>query len=157
MLEFKTVNTGAKVIINIAPYKKFLALKTAILHEIKESPLGVKLIKEQSDKNVLDSKLDFTGFMDFLKNSIIGLDISEKVNEALFDCLTNCTYNMQKITLDLFDTNPEIREDEYEIKLKCIEENFRPFVKSLASQWSILAPKIGESQALNVILAQMSR
>ena len=104
MLEFKTINTGAKVIINIAPYKKFLALKTAILHEIKESPLGVKLIKEQSDKNVLDSKLDFTGFMDFLKNSIIGLDISEKVNEALFDCLTNCTYNMQKITLDLFDT-----------------------------------------------------
>ena len=64
---------------------------------------------------------------------------------------------MQKITLDLFDTNPEIREDEYEIKLKCIEENFRPFVKSLASQWSILAPKIGESQALNVILAQMNR
>ncbi len=156
MQEFNTTNTGAKVVINIAPYKKYLALKKAILEEVKRNPLGLQLVQEK-DENILDNKLDFSKFMDFLKDSIIGLDISETVTNAIFDCLINCTYNMQKITPDLFDSCPEIREDEYEIKFKCIEENFRPFIKSLASQWSTLAPKIGENQALNVILAQMSK
>lgn len=157
MIELNTINTGAKVIINIAPYGKFLALKKAILEEIKGNPLGLKLVKEREEKNILEKQLDFTSFMDFLKNSLIGLDVSEKVESALFECLKYCTYNSQRITAELFDTIPEIREDEYEIKFKCIEENFRPFVKSLASQWSRLAPKIGENQALNVILAQMNR
>jgi len=155
MKDFKTQNTGARVVINPAPYKTVLNLKRVLLKEIKQNSIGLKITG--NEENLLEKSLDFTGCIDFMKNVLIGADISEDVEIAIFDCLKYCTYNTtQKIDQDLFDNNPESREDYYEIIISCIEENLRPFIKSLASQWSILAPRLGKSQALNVILAQMN-
>ncbi len=155
MLEFKAGNTGAEVVINPASYKEVLNLKKHILIEIKKHPLGLKL--SDSGENILNKEIDISDVADFLKDTIIALDISDELNNAIFSCLKVCSWNMHKITPELFDIKPEIREDYYEIVIKCIEENLRPFMKSLASEWKILAPKIGESPLLPQTLAMMSR
>lgn len=155
MKDFNTQNTGNRVIINPAPYKTVLNLKKVLLKEIKQNSLGLKITG--AEDNIFDKSLDFTGVIDFLKNAIIGADISDEVYSAIMECLKNCTYNTtERIDENLFDKMPEAREDYYEIVIACIEENLKPFIKSLASQWSILAPKLGENQALNVLLAQMN-
>lgn len=156
MKNFETQNTKSRVVINPAPYKVVTNLKKVLLQEIKNNVIGLKISGDSN--NVLEKTIDFTGCVDFIKNVIIGADTSDEVNNAIFDCLKYCTYNTtEKINEELFDKNQEAREDYYEIIISCIEENLRPFMKSLASEWSILAPKLGESQALNVILAQMSK
>lgn len=156
MKDFQTQNTGSRVVINSAPYKIVTNLKRVLLQEIKNNVIGLKISGESN--NVFEKTIDFTGCFDFLKNVIIGVDTSPEVNNAIFDCLKYCTYNTtEKIDEGLFDKCQEAREDYYEIIISCIEENLRPFIKSLVSEWSILAPKLGESQALNVILAQMSK
>ena len=155
MKDFTTQNTGARVIINPAPYKIVVKLKKVLLQEIKNNSIGLKITG--NNENLLERTLDFTGCLDFIKNALIGAEISDEVNNTIFECLSYCTYQTtNKITEDLFDKIPDAREDYYEIIISCIEENLKPFIKSLASQWSILAPKLGESQALNVLLAQMS-
>lgn len=154
MLDFKTQNTGARVVINPAPYKTVLILKRVLLQEIKNNAIGLKISK---DKELLEKTIDFTGCIDFIKNVLIGAEISEEVNIAIFDCLKYCTYNTtEKIDENLFDKVPEAREDYYEIIISCIEENLKPFIKSLVSEWSTLAPKLGENQTLNAILASMN-
>lgn len=160
-MEFKTTNTNTRVIINTAPYKKAIKLKNVLLNEVLKNPMGLKIKESAEIKNALEKELDFTGVLDFIKNILIGADISDEVNSALFDCLAYCLYDgTRKINEDLFDDEQykeKIREDQYELFYKCIEVNLSPFIKSLASMWKTLSPKLGESQALNVILAQMSR
>ena len=154
MKDFKTQNTGARVVINPAHYKKVVNLRKVLLKEIKQNSIGLKLT---GNEEVLEKTLDFSGVLDFIKNVLIGADTSEEVENAIFDCLSYCTYNTTlKIDQDLFDKEPEAREDYYEIIISCIEENLKPFIKSLVSQWSILAPKLGKSQALSLVLAQMN-
>jgi hypothetical protein len=156
MRDFKAKNTGNRIVINPAPYKTAITLKNVLLNELKNNILGLKVLGNK--ENVLEKEIDFTGCIDFIKNVLIGADISETVNKVIFDCLGYCTYNtVEAITESLFDKIPEAREDYYEIIIACIEENLKPFMKSLASEWSILAPKLGESQALNVIFQSLSK
>lgn len=157
MLEFTTENTGAKVIINVASMRQVTNLKNVILKEIIKNPLGLKAKETKEATTALEQELDISGLLDYLKNTLIEIETSEDFNRAVFDCLSKCTYDMIRITPELFDTKPEARADYYEIIFKCIEENLRPFIKSLASMWSTLAPKIGENQLFNVILAQMNK
>ena len=156
MRDFNTKNTGARVVINPAPFKLAVVLKKVLLKEIKNNSIGLKITGKEN--NPLEKDLDFTGCIDFIKDAIIGADISEEVNKAIFDCLAYCTYQTtNKIDEALFDKLPEAREDYYEIIIACIEENLKPFIKSLVSEWSTLAPKLGESQALNAILANLNK
>ena len=136
MKEFNCTNTGNTVIINCAPTKSVQKLKNVIFNEIRKSPIGIKLIN--GDKTLFEKDVDFTGVFDFIKNTLIGIDVSEDFNEAIFECLQYCTYKrIYKIDEALFDNEqvPEAREDYYEIIFVCIEENLRPFIKSLISTW----------------------
>lgn len=156
MRDFTTQNTGARVVINPAPYKTVVKLKKVLLQEIKNNSIGLKITG--NDNSLLEKTIDFTGCIDFIKDALIGAEISDDVNNAIFECLAFCTYQTtSKINEELFDRIPESREDYYEIIVACIEENLKPFMKSLASEWSTLAPKLGESHALNAILASMSK
>ena len=75
--------------------------------------------------------IDFSAMLDFLKDVVIGADISEDVEAALWACLKHCTYQTaHRIDEELFDKVPAAREDYYEIIISCIEENLRPFIKS---------------------------
>lgn len=141
MKEIKCTNTGNKLIVNCAPTRDVLRLKEVILKELIKHPLGIKLKENQGDLKLLEKEVDMVGLLDFIKNTVLSIDTSEEFNEAVFNCLKYCTYKTTyKIDMDLFDnTNvPEAREDYYEIILVCIEENLRPFAKSLISMWKML-------------------
>ena len=133
MKEFNATNTGNRVIINIASLSEVNKLKNIITKELTKSPLGVKIVG--NNKDLMDANVDITGLIDFLKNFLLGLDGNEEFEEALFVCLRKCTYKTSLIiNHELFDTIcPEAREDYYEIALACIEENLKPFIKSLVS------------------------
>ena len=136
MKEFKATNTGNKVVINCAKTREVQRLKQVILNEVKKNPIGIKLIGQ--GVSVLEKELDFTGVLDFIKDTLISIDTSDEFNEAIFECLKYCTYkSVYKVDEDLFDNDevPEAREDYYEIIVACAEENLRPFVKSLISTW----------------------
>lgn len=136
MKEFKTTATGSDVVINCAPMKDVQRLKQVILNEVQKSPIGIKLIG--GDKTLFEKELDFTGVVDFIKNTLIGIDTSEDFQEAIFNCLQYCTYKkVNKIDMALFDREdiPEARKDYYEIIFACVEENLRPFIQSLIFTW----------------------
>ena len=136
MKEFKCANSGNDVIINCAPMKSVKKLKQVIFNEIKKSPIGIKLVG--GDKSLLEKELDFTGVIDFIKDTLIGIDTSDAFDDAIYECLQYCTYKkVHKINEELFDNDliPEARQDYYEIVFACIEENLRPFIKSLISTW----------------------
>lgn len=155
MKDFKTANTGKRVVINPASYKEVKELKKVILQVIEKHPLGLKLLGQTN--NVMEKQIDFSQLLDFIKNIVIGMDTSEEVENALFSCLRHCTYDTTKvINEELFDEVIEAREDQYEIFVACIEENLTPFIKSLVSMWNTLAPKLGNSQALATILTSLT-
>lgn len=136
MKEFNCTNTGNTVVINCAPIKSVQKLKNVILNEVQKSPIGIKLIG--GDKSLFEKELDFTGVIDFIKNTLIGIDTSDAFSEAIFECLQYCTYKkVYKINEELFDNEavPEAREDYYDIIVACVEENLRPFIKGLISTW----------------------
>ena len=155
MKDFKSELTGNRIVINPAPFGEVKKLKNVLFNELKKNQLGIKLTGDT--QNLLDRNLDFTAMIDFIKNVLIGVDISEDVESVLWECLKHCTYQTTyRIDETLFDKVPEAREDYYEIIISCIEENLTPFIKSLVSKWQTLAPKLGESQALNVIFQGLS-
>lgn len=151
--EVKLQNSGKMLIINTATTAEVKYLKNALLEELKQYPLGLKLLG--NTQSIFDKQVDFTSVFDFIKNVLISIDISETAENAIFDCLKHCVYDKtHKVTQDLFDEVEEAREDYYEIIFACIEENLKPFIKSLVSMWKIHAEKLGKSQLLNMILNQ---
>lgn len=151
--EIKLQNSGKMLIINTATTAEVKYLKNALLEELKQYPLGLKLLG--NTQSIFDKQVDFTSVFDFIKNVLISIDISETAENAIFDCLKHCVYDKtHKVTQDLFDEVEGAREDYYEIIFACIEENLKPFIKSLVSMWKIHAEKLGKSQLLNMILNQ---
>ena len=152
MKDFKATNTGNRIIINCASMKEVQKLKNVILKELKNSPLGLKL--DNNNEDIMQKEIDFTGLLDFVKNTLIGIDTSVEFEEAIFDCLKHCTYKtVYKIDETLFDNEqvPEAREDYYEIIWTCIEENLRPFSKSLLSVFKTHLKTANFVQMLNVM------
>ena len=154
MKEFKTPNSGNKVIINCAPLKNVLKLKEVLAKEVIKYSLGIKLKDTAEPKGILNKEVDLLGLVDFIKNVILSIDMSEEFEEAIFDCLAYCTYkSVYKIDRELFDNKsvPEAREDYYDIIVACIEENLRPFAKSLVSVWKTLTSTGQIDQILSLL------
>ena len=151
--EITLQNSGKTLIINTASVEEVKYLKNVLLEELKKYPLGLKLLGNTA--SVFDKQVDFTSVFDFIKNVLISIDISEMAENAIFECLKHCVYDKtHKVTMDLFNEVEEAREDYYEIILSCIEENLRPFIKSLVSMWKTQAERLGKSQLLNIMLNQ---
>lgn len=117
MAEF-TAPSGAKVVINVAPWKDAKFLKQAIEREID--------MRAGLQPNVT---------ADTFMASILKIDSSELVDKALWPCLIRCTRNDQKIVEETFDS-AEARRDYYDIIGACIKENLNPLVESLFSKLS---------------------
>ena len=152
MKDFKTENGKKRVVINCATIKEVQNLKKVIFNELKKSPLGLKLTEGPS--SIFEKDIDFTGVIDFIKNTLIGIDTSEEFLEAIFACLKHCTYDsVYKIDEALFDNDqvPEARDDYYEIIYTCIEENLRPFLRSLVATWKIHIQSGKLTQALSTM------
>lgn len=129
-MDIITQNGNNSVTIKAAGFQNVINLKKAVAKCL----LDVGIVKD----------LDFKGFnipntMDKIIQFILKLELSQELNSALFECLKSSYINENgvklKITPQLFDEKPELREDYYEIISKCLEENLRPFFKSLVTEF----------------------
>lgn len=148
MKEFTAQNTGKTVRINVAPFALGIELKNELLKLVKEQTLSGTIKVDSA--TLLDKEIDIAKILDFVKNALIGMETSKTVQDIIEKCLAYCTYDgVHKINTALFDTIcPDAREDYYEIMIACIEENLRPFMKSLVSAWKVNATKLGNFQDL---------
>ena len=115
MTEF-IAKSGAKIVVEIAPWGDVKRLKSAIQRELAAS--GVKLDKEADVSSIIGAALN--------------IDSSEAVDSALAPCLARCLRNGQKIVSSTFDS-VEGRSDYYEIVKACLTENLSPLWDSLLS------------------------
>ena len=154
MKEFTTTNGRKKVIINCATMAEVIELKREIFKQIKNTKIGSDLISGGADKDLLNKEINIGQVVDFLKDVLISMDISSELERVIFKCLEHCIYDtVHVINMKLFDEIcPDARQDYYEIIIACIEENLKPFMKSLVSAWSTIQPKLGNIQTLSAIV-----
>lgn len=152
MKDFITANTQKRVVINCATMSEVMDLKREILKSLQEKQISKDLIKGKGE--LLDRDIDLTEILNFMKDILISMDISESLENIIFKCLAHCTFNtVHVINKDLFDTIcPDARADYYEIVFACIEENLSPFIKSLISAWKNYQPKLGNIQNLSAFV-----
>ena len=128
-MEFTTQNGNVKVEIKPASFKEAVNLKKAVAKGLT----GKNILKSDAS-NLMDIKLDST------LQLLVDIDTSDEFETAVMECLKCCIYDKGgkslKINAQLFDDIPEAREDYYEIITKCCEENLRPFLKSLVSEFN---------------------
>lgn len=103
-----TVPSGATVVINHASWKDAKRLKQAIEREI-----------------IVGGEINLS--------TVLLVDSSTAVDEALAPCLARCLYNNEKITDQIFD-DPKARGDYYDIAMACVKENLAPLGESLLSK-----------------------
>lgn len=125
MVEFKGQN-GANIKINPAGFEESVNLRMAITKELSKADFNINASAVDMDN------IDVSG----IAKLICVVDSSREVNDALFACLSRCTYNKDKITKATFEP-VEAREDYYEIVISCLKVNLSPFFKGLISK---LAP-----------------
>lgn len=114
MVEF-TASSGAKIVINEAPWPDAKRLKMAVQSELAHA--GVSLSLDEDVGQLLSA---------FLK-----VDSSKAVDDALWPCLARCTRNGHKITEALMDDDTTARKDYYDIVVACAKENLFPLYESL--------------------------
>lgn len=129
-MEIITQNGQKNIEIKPASFQDAINLKKAV----------AKCLLDAGVVKNLDLKgLDVVSMFDKLGELLISAEISTEFEKALFECLKVCYIEengvRNKITPQLFDEKPELREDYYEIVAKCAEENLRPFFKSLVTEF----------------------
>lgn len=117
-----TAASGAKIVINPAPWKDAKELKKAIQHGLAAANIS------------LDSNKDIAAIF-------MQVDGSDEFDAALRPCLERCLRNGEKVIDRTFD-DVEARKDYYEIAIACVKENLGPLVESLFSQFAALAAKM---------------
>lgn len=125
MLKFTTKNGQNDIVINEASFRDAMVLKNVVMKNVNSDFLN----------GIDTSKITLANVLDIAIGMITNIDSSPEFETAIFKCLNGCLYNGNiKITAQLFDDKPELREDYYEIVAKCAEANLRPFFKSLVSE-----------------------
>lgn len=129
-MEFKSENTGVKVVINPCSFQDAFKLKSAIQKALLKSGVSIEQALDQD-----------------LSSLILAIDSDEEIMKCMFECLKKSTYDGIKITMDTFE-NEEARGDLYDIFFQCLKVNIYPFFKPLLSRFGIelKAPKVGENQ-----------
>lgn len=129
-MEIITQNGGKTIEIKPASFQDAISLKKAVAKCLLDA--GVV-------KNLDLHGLELTSLIDKIAELLFCAEISTEFEKALFDCLRVCYIEengiKNKITREIFDEKPELREDYYEIITKCAEENLRPFFKSLVTEF----------------------
>lgn len=130
----KTLDSGAVLEIQMAPFVEGEALLSAVMSELET----VK-IKLGADKfnNIQDLMcMDFGDeALDTLKNLAVRLISSRVIKTALWPCIGRALYNNQRITLETFEV--ESARADYLIVLKeVLWFNLSPFTKNLKSLFS---------------------
>lgn len=134
-----TLPSGAELDITLAPFGAGHKLFKAVLSEIESVKLN---LGGSSFGDFLGREVDGEA-IDTIKNLIVRLLSSEKVEEALWPCLERSTYRGHKVNKDLFEEEG-IRADFIPICKEVLGFNLSPFFKNLASLLSVLKKKSTE-------------
>ncbi len=139
-MEIITQNSNKTIVIKAASFQDAINLKKAA---------AKCLLDAQIVKNLDFQGLDIASLIDKLAEVLFSAEMSDTFEKALFECLKDCYIDengiKNKITQQLFDEKPELREDYYEIVSKCIEVNLRPFFKSLATEFKTRFNQMGKN------------
>ena len=108
MAEF-TAPSGAKVVINAAPFQDVMKLKRAMERESALIGGGLNL------------------------QTLLIVDGSDSVDALLWPCLARSLYNDEKITPSTFDAIDR-RQDYYEVVAVFLKENIAPLAEGLRSK-----------------------
>lgn len=129
-MEILTQNGNKNLTIKVAGFQDAINLKKAVAKCLLDA--GVV-------KNLELQGLEFVTLIDKIAELLFSAEMSDDFNKAVFECLKYCYIEengvKNKITPQLFDEKPELREDYYEIVSKCVEVNLSPFFKSLVTEF----------------------
>lgn len=148
-----TLPSGAKLSMQVAAWGIAANLRWAIAQEMKavgmdfssgliQGLLKAASLEDMTQKRVAILKLLGNEEVDTLKNLLMQLGGSPRLEGVIFDCLICCTYNGVKITKDIFEPE-DARADFYPIVWEVLKLNLRPFFKSLLSTLSSPTPPTG--------------
>lgn len=140
-MEILTQNGNKNLTIKAAGFQDAINLKKAVAKCLLDA--GVV-------KNLELQGLEFVTLIDKIAELLFSAEMSDDFNKAVFECLKYCYIEengvKNKITPQLFDEKPELREDYYEIVSKCVEVNLSPFFKSLVTEFKTRFNQIAKSQ-----------
>lgn len=114
MVEF-VASSGAKVVVNEAPWPDAKRLKMAVQSELAHANISLSLDEDIGS----------------LISAFLKVDSADSVDKALWPCLARCTRDGLKVTEELFDTVPAARKDYYDIVTACAKANLFPLYESL--------------------------
>lgn len=145
-MQIITQNGQKTVEIKAAGFKEAINLKKAVA----KSMLDACIVKNLDFQGV-----DIASLIDKFVELLFSAEMSTDFENALFECLKSCYTDengiKNKITRELFDEKPELREDYYEIVSKCVEVNLRPFFKSLVTEFKARFSQMSENLPLKSV------
>ena len=137
-MEFTSIKTNKKIVINEASFKTASKMLRFTLKKIKENnKLGDLFSQDISansfkDINVdeLKNNIDLSAIIEFVSD----FASDEELENIIFEALDRSIYGNERITISLFDTNPEYRQDYFIICFNALKVNLMPFFASLSSR-----------------------
>lgn len=134
----KTLESGAKLDITMASFEVGLKLFKAVSYELEKVDLRLG-IKAKSLKELFDLEISDAA-INTLKNVIMRIIASERVEEVLWQCMDKATYNNKRINKDIFE-HEDARGDYLIVAKEVLWFNLSPFFKNLSSKFLELQEK----------------
>ena len=145
-MQITTQNGKKNIVINPASFQTAINLKKAAAKCLLDAGIT---------KDMNFQGLDISLLIDKGLELLCIAETSDDFERALFECLQACYIDengiKNKITRELFDEKPELREDYYEIVSKCVEVNLRPFFKSLVTEFKARFSQMSENRPLKSV------
>lgn len=140
-MDIITQNGNKNITIKAAGFQDAMNLKKAVAKCLLDAGIV---------KNLELQGLELAALIDKIAELLFSAEMSDDFSKAVFECLKYCYIEdngiKNKITPQLFDEKPELREDYYEIVSKCVEVNLTPFFKSLVTEFKTRFNRIAENQ-----------
>lgn len=145
MNEKKTLASGSVIILQMATFTLASRLMKAVATELKAVKIGdaLNLSAGMSPEKLMGEDLP----VDALKDLACQLLASDKVEEALRECMKGCQYNGEAITKDTFEPE-DARQDYLPAAWEVITLNLSPFFKGLNLR-SLVSKAPGTSSPLS--------
>ena len=131
------LESGAKLTVTESAFEDAIELNDALIQSVGEIKLTDDMLDVDIDpKNPLGSFSGASNLFSFLANKIKSVAASPLVRSCIFKCGERAAYEGMRVGKDLFD-DPKLgtsaRKDYYDILVKIVEVNCRPFLENLIS------------------------
>lgn len=147
----KTLDSGAKLKITIAPFSVGNRLLKAVTKELETVGINLGMGKGKLN-DFFNADVDTDGVINSLKNVVFRLISSETIEVCLWECMERATYQPfgkevgLKITRETFE-DEKVRGDYLIVAKEVLVANLSPFFPSLGSKLSTGLKNIIDSQS----------